>query len=264
MVILVTGVSSGFGLETAKALVARGHIVYGTVRREVEKLPGLRYLNVDVRDDAQVKEAVDTVIREQGRIDVLVNNAGMGIGGPIEFAPIEDVHTQMDINFMGLVRCVKAVLPHMRRQGSGRIVAFSSIGGLMGLPFQGYYSASKFAIEGFCEALRLEVKPDNIKVVVIEPGDFHTGFTGKRKKEADPEAAKAYPTYAESMASIEHDETTGLTPEYLAARLVRIIEKKNPSYSYIISTFVQRLSVTLKHILPAPLFAGILGSYYKL
>ena len=170
----------------------------------------------------------------------------------------------MDINFMGLVRCARAVLPHMRRQKAGKIVAFSSIGGLMGLPFQGYYSASKFAIEGFCEALRLEVGPNNVKVVVIEPGDFHTGFTGKRKKEADPEAAKAYPTYAESMASIEKDETTGLTPGFLAAKLVKIIEKDNPAYSYIISTFVQRLSVTLKHILPAPLFARILGSYYKL
>ena len=264
MVVLITGVSSGFGLETAKALLNRGHIVYGTVRREVVPVDGMHYLHVDVRDNAQVIQAVDTVIREQGHIDVLVNNAGMGIGGPIEFASEEDVNTQMDINFMGLVRCVKAVLPHMRRQGSGKIVAFSSIGGLMGLPFQGYYSASKFAIEGFCEALRLEVRPDNIKVVVIEPGDFHTAFTSKRKKESDPLADAAYPSYAESMRSIEKDETTGLLPEYLAIRLAGIVEKKNPSYNYIIATFVQRLSVTLKHILPSKVFSRILGSYYKL
>lgn len=264
MVILVTGISSGFGLETARVLAAAGHTVYGTVRRELPHEAGIHYLNVDVRNMDQVTAAVNTIIAEQGHIDVLVNNAGMGIGGPIEFAPMEDVQNQMDINFLGLVRMVKAVLPHMRERKSGRIIALSSIGGLMGLPYQGYYSASKFAIEGFCEALRLEVRPNNIKVVVVEPGDFHTGFTSKRKKEADPAALAAYPGYADSMASIEKDETTGLTPDVLARRILRIVESGNPSYNYIVSTFVQRLSVTLKAILPAKLFSRILGSYYKL
>ena len=158
MVVLVTGISSGFGLETARLLSQEGHIVYGTVRREVDPLPGVHYLKVDVRDREAVKDAVQQVVEKEGRIDVLVNNAGMGIGGPVEFATEEEIREQMDANFMGLVHFVTAVLPYMRQQGTGKIVALSSIGGVMGLPFQGFYSASKFAIEGYCEALRLEIQ----------------------------------------------------------------------------------------------------------
>ena len=159
MVIFITGISSGFGLETARLLSQEGHVVYGTVRREVTPLPQVKYLRLDVRDAKAVQQAVEQIIEVEGRIDVLINNAGMGIGGPLEFATEEEIREQMDANFMGLVHCVDAVLPYMRKQGSGKIIALSSIGGLMGLPFQGFYSASKFAIEGYCEALRLETKP---------------------------------------------------------------------------------------------------------
>jgi len=188
MVVFITGISSGFGLETARLLSQEGHTVYGTVRRAVEPLPQVHYFNVDVRDKQAVSDAVRQVVEKEGRIDVLVNNAGMGIGGPLEFATEEEIRLQMDTNFMGLVHCVDAVLPYMRRQGSGKIIALSSIGGLMGLPFQGFYSASKFAIEGYCEALRLETKSLGIKVVVLRPGDFATGFTGSRKKVANEAA----------------------------------------------------------------------------
>lgn len=238
--------------------------MYGTVRREVEPLLGVHYLKVDVRDCNAVKEAVKQVVDQEGRIDVLVNNAGMGIGGPVEFATEEEIREQMDTNFMGLVHFVTAVLPYMRNQGSGKIIAISSIGGLMGLPFQGFYSASKFAIEGYCEALRLETKGFGIKVVVIEPGDFATNFTAKRKSVSDPRAYEIYKTYAKSLASIEHDETSGLKPDFLAAKISKIVKARNPRYNYIISTLEQRLSVFLKAILPPSWFAAILGSYYKL
>ena len=188
----------------------------------------------------------------------------MGIGGPLEFCSLEDAERQMDINWMGMVRFLHYVLPVMRRQGGGKILCFSSIGGLMGLPFQGLYSASKFAIEGYCEALRLETKAFGIKVVVIEPGDFATSFTAQRKSVAAPEAYEVYKTYARSLESIEHDETTGLKPEYLAGKIAKIVTKKNPRYHYIISTLEQRLSVTLKAILPPSWFAKILASYYHL
>ena len=264
MVVLITGISSGFGLETARLLSQEGHTVYGTVRREVEPLPQMHYLKVDVRDPEAVKEAVSQVIHQEGRIDVLVNNAGMGIGGPLEFATEEEVREQMDANFMGLVHFVKAVLPYMRKQGSGKIIALSSIGGLMGLPFQGFYSASKFAIEGYCEALRLETRKMGITVVVVRPGDFSTGFTASRKKTANDEALQVYKTYAESMGKIEHDETGGLKPQVLAQKISKIIRKKNPRHGYVVASFEQRLSVFLKRILPAKWFALILGSYYKL
>ena len=264
MVILITGISSGFGLETARLLAEEGHIVYGTVRREVEPLPQVHYLKVDVRDSDAVKAAVRQVVDQEGRIDVLVNNAGMGIGGPLEFATEEEIREQMDANFMGLVHFVTAVLPYMRAQNSGTIIALSSIGGLMGLPFQGFYSASKFAIEGYCEALRLETKQFGIKVVVVRPGDFSTGFTGSRKKTVNAEAAHVYTTYADSMAKVEHDETGGLKPQVLAHKISQIIRKKNPRFGYVVASLEQRLSVFLKRVLPAKWFASILGKYYKL
>ena len=264
MIVLITGISSGFGLETARRLAEEGHTVYGTVRREVLPLPHVHYLRVDVRDRQEVDDAVRQVMAQEGRIDVLVNNAGMGIGGPVEFATEEEVREQMDANFMGLVHFVTAVLPYMRAQGKGKIIALSSIGGLMGLPFQGFYSASKFAIEGYCEALRLETRAMGVTVTVIRPGDFSTGFTGSRKKTANAEALRVYKTYAESMGKVEHDETGGLKPQVLAKKISKIIRKQHPRYGYVVASFEQRLSVLLKRMLPASWFARILGSYYKL
>lgn len=264
MVILITGITSGFGKAMAERLSADGHVVYGTHRRATEFIPGVNYIKADATDTVKVEAAVNKVIEAEGRIDVFINNAGMGIGGPLEFSSLEDARYQMDVNWMGMVRFLHYVVPVMRAQGYGKIICFSSIGGLMGLPFQGLYSASKFAIEGYCESLRLELRKSGVKVVVIEPGDFATRFTAQRKSVSDPEAHKAYPSYAASLASIEKDETTGLKPEYLAGKISAIVKKKNPAYSYIISTFEQRLSVTLKKLLPASWFASILSSYYKL
>ena len=264
MVILITGITSGFGRTMAQRLSADGHKVYGTHRKAQDLLPGVTYIRADVQSDEDCEAAVKQVIDAEGRIDVFINNAGMGIGGPLEFCSLEDARRQMDINWMGMVRFLHHVLPVMRKQGEGKILCFSSIGGLMGLPFQGLYSASKFAIEGYCEALRLEAKAFGIQVVVIEPGDFATSFTAQRKSVAAPEAYEVYKTYAKSLESIEHDETTGLKPEYLAAKVSKIVRKKRPRYHYIISTLEQRLSVTLKAILPPSWFARILGAYYHL
>lgn len=264
MIILITGITSGFGKAMAERLNADGHKVYGTFRKECERIPGVTYLKADVRNENDCKAAVDSVVAAEGRIDVFINNAGMGIGGPLEFCSLEDAGLQMDTNFMGMVRFLHFVLPVMRNQGSGKVLCFSSIGGLMGLPFQGLYSASKFAIEGYCEALRMEVKGFGIDVVVIEPGDFATKFTAQRKSVTDGEAYRIYRTYAESMASIENDEQTGLKPEYLAKKISRIVMKKRPACSYVISTFEQFLSTVLKRILPARWFSSILSSYYKL
>ncbi len=263
-VVLITGVSSGFGRAMAVKLASQGHKVYGTIRREVEPLEGVTYVRAEVQDEKSVEQAVSSVVEKEGRVDVFINNAGMGIGGPIEFTPLEDASRQMDINFMGMVRFLHYIVPQMRRQGGGRILCFSSIGGLMGLPFQGFYSASKFAIEGYCEALRLELRGKGIDIVVIEPGDFATGFTASRKSAVDPEAYTAYPTYQESLKSIENDEQGGLKPEFLAEKVAAVIACKHPCYHYIISTLEQRLSVTLKAILPPSWFAAILASYYKL
>lgn len=265
MVILITGISSGFGLQMATMLAGRGHVVYGTVRSDVEQLSGVHYLKMDVQDDSQVKAAVDIIVAEQGCIDVLINNAGYGVGGPLEFMPMEDVQRQIDVNFMGLVRMVKAVLPYMRKNvNQCKIIAFSSIGGLIGLPFQGYYSASKFAVEAFCEALRMEVRDHGVSVVVIEPGDFHTGFTSKRKKVSDPEAFKVYPAYERGINSIENDENTGLSPDFLTNKIVKIVESKKPRCRYVIATLLQKSSVFLKKMLPDMWFSKMIAWFYKM
>ncbi len=264
MVILITGITSGFGRAMARQLSLDGHKVYGTYRRDSDPLPGVTYIKADVQDLESLKNAVTQVVEAEGRIDTLISNAGMGVGGPLEFTSIEDAQRQMDVNFMGMVRLVSLVVPIMRQQQHGHIICISSIGGLMGLPYQGMYSASKFAIEGYCEALRLEVRQFGIKVTVINPGDFSTGFTAQRDKVDNPQALAAYPGYAKSMQSIEHDENSGLQPDRLASRISKIVRKRNPRNRYIIATFVQKASVFIKKVLPPKWYDKILGSYYKL
>lgn len=265
MVILITGISSGFGLEMARRLRADGHTVYGTVRRDVDQLEGIKYLRADVRNEQDALDAVAAVVNAEGRIDTLICNAGMGIGGPAEFAPEQEINLQMDTNFMGQVRFVKAALPYMRAAGKGRIICFSSLGGRMGLPLQSYYCASKYAIEGWCEALRMEVKNFGVDVVVIEPGDFATGFTGaRRKSEVTPEALAAYPFVERTTARLEGEEIGGLKPDFLAGKISRIVASSHPRCRYIVSNLEQRLSVLLKRLLPDSCFDSIMRSYYDI
>lgn len=265
MIILITGISSGFGLAMARRLTADGHTVYGTVRRDVEQLEGVHYLHADVRSEQDAQDAVAAVIAEQGRIDTLICNAGMGIGGPAEFASDEDIKLQMDTNFNGQVRFIKAVLPHMRAQKKGRIICISSIAGRMGLPLQSFYCASKHAIEGFAEGLRMEVRSFGVEVVVIEPGDFATGFTNaRRKSDVTPEALEAYPCLLRTTERLEGEERAGYGADYLAARMSKIVTCRHPRCRYIISNLEQRLSVFLKAILPDAWFSAILRSYYKM
>ena len=264
MVILITGITSGVGRAMARQLSLDGHKVYGTYRKDSERIPGVTYLKADVQDQDSLKNAVNRVMELEGRIDTVISNAGMGIGGPLEFTSTDDAQRQMDVNFMGMVRLISLIVPIMRRQHHGHIICISSIGGLMGLPYQGMYSASKFAIEGYCEALRLEVRQFGINVTVINPGDFSTGFTAQRNKVDNPEALAAYPGYAQSMQSIEHDENSGLQPDRLARRISRIVRKRHPANRYLIATLVQKSSVFLKTILPPKWYDSILASYYKL
>ena len=264
MVILITGITSGFGKAMAERLASEGHKVYGTHRKATEFIPGVTYIKAESTVQEDVEAAVRQVVDAEGGIDVFINNAGMGIGGPLEFCSIEDCQRQMDVNFMGMVRYIREVVPVMRKQGHGHIICFSSIGGLVGLPYQGMYSASKFAIEGYCEALRLEIRKFGINVTTIEPGDFATAFTAQRKSVDNPAVHQAYPSYARSLASIEHDENSGLKPEFLAKKISKIIRKKRPGYHYIISTFLQKLSVFARTILPPRWFAWVMSVYYKL
>ena len=166
-VIIITGASSGFGKATAERLAKRGHTVYGICRREMSH-PTIHYMQADIRDKEHIRQIINTIYEKEKHIDVLINNAGMGIGGSLELATTEEIQVQMGTNFMGCVNMCQEVLPYMRRQRSGKIINLSSIGGIMGLPYQGYYSASKFAIEGFSEALSAEVVGDEVAALDVK------------------------------------------------------------------------------------------------
>lgn len=263
MVTVVTGASSGFGKATAEMLAARGHKVYGIARREMHHAQ-IEYRQCDVRDFNAVSVLIDSIIREEGQIDVLINNAGMGIGGSLELASTEEIDLQMGTNFMGCVNMCRAVLPHMRRARHGRIINLSSIGGLMGLPYQGFYSASKFAIEGFSEALSAEVKRFGIDISIVEPGDFATNFTASRRNsQASLDDPDYGPVFRNSLDIIEKEENGGLKPDRLASRIVKIVECRRPRLHYVVANLEQKLSVLLKRILPGGIFVNILRDYYK-
>lgn len=263
-VILITGISSGFGKHTASLLAKAGHKVYGTVRNPAETDLSVRLLQMDLTKSESIVSAINVIMLKEGRIDVLINNAGMHSGGPIETLPIETIKLQMDTNFLGMVQLTQAVLPIMRKQGSGTIINFGSIGGLMGLPFQAFYSASKFAIEGFSEALRMEIKPFNINVVIINPGDFHTSNSTNRRGFLAPSSENdAYQTqFTKTLGIIEKDEAKGWSPEIMAKKIVEIVECKKPKQRYIIASLEQKLAVRLKYILPAKIFRNILEDHY--
>ncbi len=263
-VILITGISSGFGKHTATLLARAGHQVYGTVRKPAEIDPIVNILQMDLTKTKSFASAINEIMLNEGRIDVLINNAGMHSGGPIETLPIETIKLQMDTNFLGLVHLIQAVLPIMRNQGSGTIINFGSIGGLMGLPFQAFYSASKFAVEGFSEALRMEVKQFNINVVVINPGDFHTSNSANRRGFLAPSGDNdPYQTqFTKTLSIIEKDEAKGWSPEILAKKILQIVECKKPKQRYIIASFEQKLAVRLKYMLPAKIFRKILEDHY--
>ncbi len=262
-VILITGVSSGLGKHIAGYLAQQDYKVYGTTRRDIDPNPHITILNVDVTDVSSVQRAVDSILQKEGRIDALINNAGMGLSGAIEDYSANEAHREMDTNFYGTFYTIQAVLPAMRKQGSGMIINISSIGGLMGLPFQGFYSASKFAIEGLSEALRMELKQFNIKVVLVNPGDHQTQFTANRKIISKAGGNSAYKLqFKKTLAVIENDEQNGWPPVAVAKKIHSILQKKNPCTRYVVSSFEQKLAVILKFILPGSWFFKILEGHY--
>lgn len=297
-IILITGASSGFGKATAELLAAKGHIVYGTSRKaqyvtdtSLASNPNnaslsdrsssntkdalntasnttndgfVHFLQMDVREPESIGKGVQQIIQEQKRLDVVINNAGMGIGGSLELATAEEIRLQMDTNFMGCVNVCQQVLPIMRKQRQGRIINLSSIGGVMGLPYQGFYSASKFAIEGFSEALAAEVRGFGISVSMIEPGDFATGFTASRKNSAATAENEDYgPSFRRSLTLIEKEENSGLKPEVLAHKIAHVAECRRPHLRYCVADIEQKFSVIIKKLLPGNWFVNILRNYYK-
>lgn len=263
-VILVTGASSGIGLACATALQSAGHKVYGSARN-LSRLQSVSFtpIQLDVTSDDAAKIAIDTILQAEGKIDVLVNNAGNGIAGPGYAMPVDIAKKQFEVNFFGVVRMCGAVLPGMIENKKGLIINMSSLAGLFGLPYQSMYSASKYAVEGYSQSLRMELRNTGIKVVVLNPGDFKTGFTDSREKIAfnitnDALAAE----YKSAVDSMEKDESVGQSPAMIANKLIKIIASKNPAHSYLVGALGQTIAPTLKRILPGSLFEKLMNDHY--
>lgn len=261
-VILVTGASSGIGKKSAEYLADNGHIVYGTSRfpGSYPKPSNFTILQMDVTDSEMIKDTIEQIVDREGRIDVLINNAGMGIAGEIENISIGNAKDQFETNFFGYLRLIKQVLPIMQKQNLGKIINISSIGGLIGLPYQNIYSASKFAIEGLTESLYKELYKTKINVVLIEPGDFKTEFTARRKIDKNSTKSKGFNKVIEI---IEKDENNGQDSIIIAKLLNKIVNKSNPRLRYTVGAFDQKLATFLKRILPNRLFDWIIMKHYK-
>ena len=250
-VVLITGASSGIGRSTARLLSQKGYKVFGTSRNPAiaEAISNVEMLPLDVRSDDSVLACVKAVINDVGRIDVLVNNAAYELAGALEESSIEEAKAQFETNFFGIFRLVKAVLPFMRQEGQGLIINVSSLSGVSSIPFMGIYSASNFALEGYTEALRLELKPFNIHVSLTEAGFVKTPMPDKRQ--VSTAQLKVYePWRQRAFNAIRDHEQKAPGPELVSQTILRIIAAKTPRLRYVIGPQA-KLTTRLQRFLPA-------------
>jgi NADP-dependent 3-hydroxy acid dehydrogenase YdfG len=268
-IIMITGASAGFGKACAEYLAEHGHRVYGTSRGAqfpqgpIDDTQPL-LLPMDVCCEKSVQEAVNFILAREGYIDVVVNNAGMGLAGAIEDTSVEEAKALFETNFFGALRVCRAVLPTFRSRKSGLVVNISSLGGLVTLPFQGFYSASKYALESMSDALRMEVAPHGIKVVVIEPGDFRTNFSASRVLSAQSDSDSDYRQRCQrAVAVMIGDENKGDDPRKLAKLLGKIVVARWPRHRYMIGDFAQCRAIALRWLIPSWLRDRLLRLFYR-
>lgn len=260
---LVTGASAGIGKATAAMLSRDGWTVYGTSRKiepgAVEVVDGLRMIRLDVTDPGSVHTAVALVLQREGRLDALVNNAGNGIAGALEDLAPDEANYQFDTNFFGALNMCREALPELRKT-KGIIINISSVAGILSIPFQALYSASKAALEAMSEALRLEVRPFGVRVCLVEPGDTRTSFTASRLVAANVGAGYAERLKA-SVERMEKDEQNGAPPEAVAKVVCRLAGKKNPPVRKAVG-FVYKLFLFANRLLPSRLKVWVIGLLY--
>lgn len=258
-VAVITGASSGIGYKTAQLFCEKGYAVYGICRTKPAD-ERIVHLPADVSDEQAVRAAFARVAAEAGHIDVLINNAGFGISGAVEFTENDDVRRLFDVNFFGVLSCCKAVLPYMRQAGHGRILNISSVAAPLAIPFQAFYSAGKAAVSALSMALGNEVKAFGVEVCTVMPGDIKTGFTAARRK--NHAGAEVYGAVLErSVAAMEHDEETGMSAEYAAAQLYKIAVRRKAKPLYTIGP-KYKLFYFISKVLPASAVVKIIGWMY--
>jgi NAD(P)-dependent dehydrogenase (short-subunit alcohol dehydrogenase family) len=253
-VALVTGASAGLGRACADGLAAAGWAVTGASRRGTGGT-GWTGLVMNVDDDESVRAGVTGLQERCGGIDALVAAAGWGVAGPAEETSIAEAKAQFETNFWGCVRVVQAALPQMRARRTGRIVLISSLGGVIGIPFQAYYSASKFALEGFAEALAYEVAPFGVHVTLVQPGNIATDFTASRLVAQGGEGDSAYAAAMKKAVSImERDEAHGAPAALVAATVQRVLSANRPPRRVSVGKAGERVGLIAKRLLPFRVF----------
>ncbi|RZS93516.1 SDR family oxidoreductase [Aquimarina brevivitae] len=265
-VVLITGGSSGIGKSIAAYLSKNGYVVYGTSRNpeKYASITDFKLLQLDVGDKATIKSAVDQIVAQEGRLDVLINNAGAGITGPIEEIPEEEIQRNFVTNYFGPINVIKNVLPVMRMQQSGLIINITSIAGYMGLPYRGIYSASKAALEITTEAWRMELKSFNIEMTNVAPGDFATNIAAGRYHAPVIEGSPYEQPYGKTLQLMDAHVDDGSDPLQMAKAIQSIIIKQKPKVHYKVGAFMQKFSVVLKRLLPDKTYEKLLMNHYKL
>lgn len=264
-VVLITGGSSGIGKSIGEFLITKGFQVFGTSRRPENYSNSLFPLvALDVTNVNSINICIAEVINKAGQINVLINNAGAGITGPIEEIPDIEIKRNFETNFFGPINVIKSVLPQMRKQNSGLIVNITSIAGYMGLPYRGVYSASKGALEIITEAFRMEIKDFNIRMTNVAPGDFATNIAAGRYHAPVLENSPYEKVYQNTLNVMNEHVDSGKDPEIMAKVIYKIIETKNPKVHYKVGAFMQKFSIVLKRVLPDKIYEKMLMNHFKL
>ncbi len=264
-VVVITGGSSGIGKSVGEYLTEKGYKVYGTSRNP-QRYPESKFpiVALDVTQPETIKTCIATVLQKESRIDVLINNAGAGITGPVEEVPDEEIKRNFETNLFGPINVIKAVLPTMRAQKSGLIINITSIAGYMGLPYRGIYSASKGALELITEAMRMELKAFHIHMTNVAPGDFATNIAAGRYHAPVKEDSPYKVSYGHTLKMMDDHVDEGNDPKQVAKMILKIINTTNPKVHYKVGAFMQKFSVTLKRILPDKVYEKLLMNHYKL
>lgn len=264
-VVLITGGSSGIGKSIGEFLHHKGFVVYGTSRNPERVLNSVfPLLTLDVRNTESIHLAVTKIIAVSGRLDIVINNAGVGITGPLEEIPTAEIKNNFETNLFGPIEVMKAVLPQMRSQKSGLIINITSIAGYMGLPYRSIYSASKGALELITEGLRMEVKSFGIHITNVAPGDFATNIASGRFHAPLIKDSPYEVPYGNTLKMMDEHVDSGNNPNEMAEAIYKIIQNPDPKIHNKVGAFMQKFSIVLKRILPDKVYEKMLMNHYKL
>lgn len=263
-IVLITGGSSGIGKAIGEYLQTRGYKVYGTSRNPKNYKSSFALLPLDVTSSESIQNCVTQLLVIEKTIDVLINNAGVGITGPIEETPISEIKNAFGTNLYGPIEMTNAVLPAMRNQGNGHIINITSIAGYMGLPYRGIYSATKAALEITTEAYRMELKQFNVKMTNVAPGDFATNIAAGRYHAPIVQDSPYKEAYGNTLKTMDAHVDAGKDPIKMAEVIFNILQNPSPKVRYKVGAFIQKFSIVLKAILPSKMYEAMLMKHYEL